>query len=267
MLTCSALGINVAGRPLVRDLTFHLAAGEVISVLGPNGVGKTLTLHTLAGLRPPAHGSILLGGEPLGRLKRREVARRLGLLLQDDAETFPATVLQTTLMGRHPHLSGTGTESADDLSRARAALSAMGLDGFADRLVSTLSGGERRRLALARLLTQDPAVMLLDEPVNHLDPRHQIAVLAHVGALARAGRGVIMTLHDPTLALRFASHALLLFPDGTWLLDTARAALTTGNLGRLFATPWERYVNERGDVALFPGNLPPTALDDPQHGG
>lgn len=267
MLTCSALVVNVAGRSLVRDLTFHLAAGEVIGVLGPNGVGKSLTLHTLAGLRPPGHGSVLLGGDPLDHLRRRQVAQRLGLLLQDDAESFPATVLETALMGRHPHLSGTAKQLANDLARAHAALSAMGLASFGHRLVSTLSGGERRRLALARLLTQDPGVLLLDEPVNHLDPRHQLAVLAHIADLARAGRAVVMTLHDPTLALRFASHALLLFPDGTWLLDTARAALTPGNLERLFATPWERYLNDRGDVALFPGNLPPAALDDPQYGG
>lgn len=267
MLTCSALVVNVASRSLVRDLTFHLAAGEVIGVLGPNGVGKTLTLHTLAGLRPPGLGSVLLGGDPMGRLTRRQVAQRLGLLLQDDAETFPATVIETALMGRHPHRNRAGTESVDDLGRARAALSAMGLDSFEGRLVATLSGGERRRLSLARLLTQDPGVMLLDEPVNHLDPRHQISVLRHITTLARQGRGVIMTLHDPTLALHFASHALLLFPDGTWLLDTARAALTPGNLERLFATPWEKYVNGRGDIALFPGNIPSMALDEPQHGG
>ncbi len=266
MLTCSALVVKVAGRALVRDLTFHLAAGDVIAVLGPNGVGKSLTLHTLAGLRAPGQGSILLGGNALDRLKRRQAAQRLGLLLQDDAETFPATVLDTALMGRHPHLTGTASESAADLARARAALATMGLAGFDDRLVSSLSGGERRRLALARLLTQDPGVLLLDEPVNHLDPRHQISVLGHIAGLARAGRGVIMTLHDPTLALRFASHALLLFPDATWLLDTGRAALTPHNLARLFATPYEKYVNDRGGVALFPAYVPATALDDPQRG-
>jgi len=267
VLTCSALGVDVAGRPLVRNLTFHLAAGEVIGVLGPNGVGKSLTLHTLAGLRPPSQGSILLGGTGLGQMKRRQVAQRLGLLLQDDTETFPATVLETALMGRHPHRTGNGPDSPADLDRARAALTALGLDGFDDRLVSTLSGGERRRLALARLLTQDPGVLLLDEPVNHLDPRHQVAVLAHIAGLARAGHGVIMTLHDPNLALRFATHGLLLFPDGTWLLDSASAALTPGNLSRLFATPWETYVNASGNVALFPGGIPCQPLDDPQHDG
>jgi iron complex transport system ATP-binding protein len=253
MLTCSALSVSVAGRPLVRDLSFNLAAGDVVCLLGPNGVGKTLTLHTLAGLRSPGKGSISLSGDKLTQLRRRQIAQRLGLLLQDDAETFPATVLGTALMGRHPHLAGTATESTDDLARARAALLAMGLGNFGDRLVSTLSGGERRRLGLARLLTQDPLVLLLDEPVNHLDPRHQIAVLEHVRALAKRGRGVLMTLHDPALVMRFASHALLLFTDGTWLLDTTRAALTPANLARLFDTPYDEYVNARGDMALLPG--------------
>jgi iron complex transport system ATP-binding protein len=257
--------VSVAGRRLVRDLSFNLAAGDMVCLLGPNGVGKTLTLHTLAGLRPPREGSISLGGSDLSQLRRRQIAQRLSLLLQDDAETFPATVLGTALMGRHPHLSGPAAESPDDLARAQAALHAMGLNHVENRLVSTLSGGERRRLALARLLTQDPAVLLLDEPVNHLDPRYQIAVLEQVRSLANAGRGVIMTLHDPCLALEFASHALLFFTDGTWLLDRTRAALTPANLGRLFDTPYEAYVNSRGQTALLPrvARGAPTALDDP----
>jgi iron complex transport system ATP-binding protein len=262
MLTCSALNIGVAGRALVQDLTFNLAPGDIICLLGPNGVGKTLTLHTLAGLRPASQGAISLSGTPLTRLRRRDIAQRLGLLLQDDAETFPATVFGTALMGRHPHRTGTGPDTTDDLALARAALETMGLGALEDRLVSTLSGGERRRLALARLLTQDPQVFLLDEPVNHLDPRHQVGVLEHIRGLARAGRGVIMTLHDPFLALRVAGQALLLFTDGTWLLDSARGAVTPANLARLFGTPYEQYVSARGETALLPV-LPPAPETGP----
>jgi iron complex transport system ATP-binding protein len=129
----------------------------------------------------------------------------------------------------------------------------MNLSGFEDRQVATLSGGERRRLAMARLLTQDPAVLLLDEPVNHLDPRHQIDTLEYVSALAVSGRGVIMTLHDPSLAMRFASHILMLFSDGNWILDKTRAALTTTNLTRLFQIQYSEYVNAQGNIAFLPG--------------
>lgn len=250
MLQASALTVAVGGRTLVRDLTFNLAAGDRVCLLGPNAVGKTLLLHTLAGLRRPGAGSVALDGRDMRDLGRQDIARYLGLLLQDDAETFPATVLGTVLMGRHPHLEPLARESAADLAIATDALRAVDLVAEAGRPVKTLSGGERRRLAFARLLAQDPRVMLLDEPVNHLDPRHQISVLRQVRDLAAAGRGIIMTLHDPALAMRFASQALLLFSDGSWVLGRCGEVLTAASLERLFGTPHETFRNDSG-VAVF----------------
>lgn len=252
MLQCQQLSIRVPGRELVRNLTLALAPGEIVCLLGPNGVGKSLTLATLVGLRLPAAGQVTLDGQPLPAHSRRSIARRLGLLLQEDAQTFPASVLQTALMGRHPHVPAMASESGQDLALARAALAELGLTGLEDRPVATLSGGERRRLALARVLTQEPAVLLLDEPINHLDPRHQILVLDKLRDLARQGRAVLLTLHEPWLAARFADRAMLLFEDGSWELGPCGRVLTTTALTQLFATPYATFTSATGDHAPLP---------------
>ena len=253
MLKCEKLGISVAGIPLVRELSLELQQGEVVCMLGPNGVGKTLTLHTLAGLLPPASGIVRLDGADLGTLRRRQVARQLGLLLQDDAESFPATVSDTVLMGRHPYLGPLASPSATDRALADQALAALDLDGLRHRIVATLSGGERRRVAVARLLTQDPAVFLLDEPVNHLDPRHQVATLKIFRERADQGAGVLMSLHDPALAMRHADRTLLLHTDGSWQLGDTAVVLTTTNLERLFSTRYQRYESPGSAAVLLPG--------------
>lgn len=263
MLQCLQLSIRVPGRELVRSLSLTLAEGEIVCLLGPNGVGKSLTLATLAGLRPPASGAVALEGQPLHSLGRRAIARRLSLLLQEEPQAFPATVLQTALMGRHPHVPALASESSADLAAARAALAALGLANLEDRAAATLSGGERRRLALARVLTQDPAVLLLDEPINHLDPRHQIMVLDKLRALAGAGRAVLLTLHEPWLAVRFADRAILLFEDGSWELGPCARVLSATTLARLFATPYTTFTGPEGDHAPLPA-LSMTMTMDPR---
>lgn len=253
MLKCENLNVVIAGRPLVRELSLEIGNGELICVLGPNGVGKTLALHTLAGLLPPTTGTVMLNGEDMNRLSRRQIAQQLGLLLQDDTESFPATVNDAVRMGRHPHLGPLAGESATDIEFADRAMAAMELTGFGNRAVSTLSGGERRRVAIARLLTQNPAIVLLDEPVNHLDPRHQIAAMNQFRDLARNGAGILMSLHDSALAMRYASRALLLFADGTWLLGGVSAVLTADNLERLFNTAYQSFHGANGGSILLPG--------------
>jgi len=229
--------VAVAGRTLVRGLELAAQGGEFIAVLGRNGVGKTLTLHTLAGLRAPAAGAVALDGRDLAAWPGRERAQRLGLLLQLTEDPFPSSVFETALIGRHPHLPFWQWEDASDLATARDALAAVGLAEFAGRAVESLSGGERRRLDIATLLAQDASVCLLDEPTNHLDPRHRNEVLALFRGRADAGGLVIAALHDATLAARVADKALLLFGDGRWRYGEAATILSDVNLTELYDVP------------------------------
>jgi iron complex transport system ATP-binding protein len=236
-LSASILGVHAGTRELVRELTLGFVPGEVVAILGRNGSGKTLTLHTLAGLRRPHSGEVSLDGVPIETHKRRAVALKLALLPQDLEDAFVTTAMETVLIGRHPHLALWQWESAADEALAQRALEAVDMGAFAQRNTDTLSGGEQRRVRIAALLAQEPDTFLLDEPTNHLDPHHQLVVLGLFRELARQGRTVVTTLHDPTLAARFADRVLLLFGDGRWSLGPVEETLTADALSELYAAP------------------------------
>jgi len=217
----------------------QLARGEFLAVLGQNGAGKSLTLHTLAGLRAPNQGEVLLLEASLASTRRQDIAKNLALLPQYTEDVFPTTVLDTVLIGRHPHIGRLQWESKDDRRIAHQALQLMDLADMPDRDVATLSGGERRRLAIAQTLTQTPAVYLLDEPTNHLDPQHQLDVLRVFQTQAKSGATIIASLHDVNLAARYADKCLLLFGDGRWELGSTDIVLSEERLTELYATPME----------------------------
>ena len=227
------------GRLLVDGLNLDLDRGEIVAVLGPNGTGKSLTLATLAGLRRPDVGDVLLKAKDIFGNPRQQTAQQLALLPQIVDDIFPATVLDTALAGRHPHIGRFRWESEDDYTITRDALQAMGIEDLSSRDVLTLSGGERRRLAIAQVLAQTPEVYLLDEPTNHLDPQHQLDAMRTFRQAADQGAGVITSLHDVNIAARFADRCLLLFGDGRWNLGQAGDVLNESNLSELFATPME----------------------------
>jgi len=243
-LAAHGLCVRAGTRDLVADFSAEFGPGELVAILGRNGSGKTLTLHTLAGLRQPQSGAVSLNGVTLGNLGRREIARHLGLLMQDTEDAFTTTALEAVLIGRHPHLALWQWEGAEDERIARAALARVDMADAADRNTSSLSGGEQRRVAIASLLAQDPQVFLLDEPTNHLDPHHQLAVLGLFRELARSGRTVVVTLHDPTLAARFADRVVLLFGDGRWLAGPCETVLTSEALSELYLAPMKEIVAE-----------------------
>ena len=249
-LSCEKLTVAVNGQTLVRDLDLQTGDGMFICILGPNGVGKTLTLHSLAGIRAARSGIVRLAENDIAHLDRRTIARRLGLLLQTHEDAFPMTVHETAMMGRHPHLDFWQWESSQEDDLVNAALAAVDLGDMGERLTSTLSGGERRRLAIATLLVQEPDVLLLDEPMNHLDPLHKLQVLEIFTALARQGKTVIASLHDPSLATRYADQVLLLFGDGTWAFGPTAEMLTGAQLERLYGLPFSLFSGDGHDVLL-----------------
>jgi len=234
LLQCVGLDVQVATRTLVHNLSFAVLRGSVTCVLGRNGAGKTLTMHTFAGLRAPAKGVVRIDQQELTQWPRRALARRVGLLTQMTEDPFPSTVLETVLVGRHPHIDFWRWEDEGDRAIARDALVAVGLGEFESRDIATLSGGERRRVAIATMLTQNPDLLLLDEPINHLDPHQQIGVLRLLRAKAAANHAVLMSLHDAGLAARFCDHALLLFGDGEWLFGSCAEVLNEATIARLY---------------------------------
>ncbi len=240
LLSTKALSVRIGACQVCAALDWNASAGECWGILGRNGTGKTTLLHTLAGLHTPTAGRVDLAGTDLARLGRRDVARRIGLLPQDHSDPFPADVLTTVLAGRHPHLRPWQWETATDVGLAESALVQLDLAGFARRRVSALSGGERRRVGLATLLAQAPDIYLLDEPLNHLDPHHQIAVLEVLRQQCRQADGtVIMSLHDVNLAARYCDRLLFLFGEGETAAGESAQMLTSEHLEQLFAHPMQ----------------------------
>ncbi|MBQ0833564.1 ABC transporter ATP-binding protein [Marinobacter sp.] len=228
------LVINVPGRPDGYALNMGIEPSQTWGVLGPNGAGKTTLLHTLAGLLPARSGRVTLNDTPLAQLKRRDIARQIGLVFQERQDSFPATVMETALIGRHPWLSPWESEQADDQARAQQALASLDVNHLSGRLLNTLSGGERQRVAIATLMTQNPNVWLLDEPTNHLDLHHQVKVMHLLRQQAGNGKTIFMCLHDLNLAARWCSHVLLLYTNGDACWGPADSMLKSSALEKLY---------------------------------
>ena len=238
LLGTQALHITIGSTVVCRDLELKINSGDRWCVLGRNGSGKTTLLHTLAGLRIPDAGTITVGSRALHKLPRKSVAQQIGLLFQDHADAFPASVLETVLTGRHPWLGPLQWESNEDRGLARHALQAVDMDDMETRMVNTLSGGERRRVGIACLLTQDPKLLLLDEPTNHLDIHHQIRMLELMKQqVTHSRKALLLVMHDINLAVRYCNRFLLLFGDGESLQGNADTVLNQANLERLYQHP------------------------------
>ena len=253
-LKCQSLDVSIGGKVICEQLDLELLPGQFWGLLGPNGIGKTTLLKCMAGLSEPDGGQVLLENQAIGVVPRRAVARLLGMLQQHTVYLFDASVLETALTGRHPHLGYWEREGPQDKQKALDAIRIVDLEGFESRSVTGLSGGEARRLAFASLLVQEPAILLLDEPTNHLDMKHQVRIMYQVEKQVTVEqRSAMIALHDVNLAARYCSHILMLFGDGHWQAGPADELLNLDNLEKLYGCPVESVQSLSGKRFL-PGD-------------
>jgi len=210
LLSARSLGVALSGRVVLKDVSLALEAGHLVALVGPNGAGKTTLLRALAGLIP-SEGKIEIGGHALSSLPLRERAKRFGYLPQGHVVHWPLPARDIVALGRYPHgATDPARLSPGDAEAVLRAMQAVDVMEFSERRVTELSGGERSRVALARVLAVEAPVILADEPTASLDPRHQIDVMKNLRATADKGVLVIVVTHDLGLAARFADHVLVL---------------------------------------------------------
>jgi iron complex transport system ATP-binding protein len=210
VLATQQLEVALSGRPILNGVSLSLPSRQLVALVGPNGAGKTTLLRALAGL-VPSTGSIEIGGERLSSLSLRERARRVGYLPQGHQVHWPLPAKDVVALGRYPHgATDPARLSSRDEQAVLRAMQAANVVEFAERPVTELSGGERSRVALARVLAVEAPVILADEPIASLDPRYQIDVMLNLRSAADRGVLVVVVTHDLGLAARFADTVLVL---------------------------------------------------------
>ena len=252
ILQAQNLTVAIGGKVICRDLNMAINVGECWAVLGQNGVGKTTLLRTLVGLHAPQAGVVSCNGTALQAYARRDLARHLAVLMQNDAGEFWGSVLEYVLLGRFPYRSTLFGYSVQDQAVALQAIVSMDLAHLAQRPLNALSGGERQRAEIAQVLAQQAQCYLLDEPLQHLDVRHQAQTMQLFAQLRQQRSTLLMALHDMQWAQRCCDHVLLLFADGHVLHGRADELLTHSHLEALYQCPLREWIVE-GERYYAPG--------------
>jgi iron complex transport system ATP-binding protein len=234
MLEVRELAFGFPGRTIGRDVSFTLAAGEVMCVLGPNGGGKTTLFRTVMGLLEPHGGTVSVQSSRLKDLSRQEIARRIGYVPQGHTGYFAFTVREFVLMGRTAHLGAFASPGKHDLAVAERVLESLGIASLAGKPVTEISGGERQLALVARALAQEPKLLVLDEPTASLDFGNQVRVLERISGLARSGIAILFSSHEPDHAFLCAQRALLLGEGRVLELGAPREVIRPDTLQRLY---------------------------------
>jgi iron complex transport system ATP-binding protein len=252
MLDVRALAFGFPGRTIGRDVSFTLGHGEAMCVLGPNGGGKTTLFRTVLGLLAKHAGEISIDGKSIETLSRNEIARRIGYVPQGHAGYFAYSVKEMVLMGRTAHLGAFATPGKRDHEVADRSLEALGIAHLAAKPVTEVSGGERQLAIVARALTQEPRLLVMDEPTASLDFGNQVKVLEKIHSLSASGIAIVFSSHDPDHAFLGAQKALLLGEGRA--LEQGRPAdvLRPDSLQRLYGVAVQVVRMEGGRHACLP---------------
>jgi len=235
MLEIENISIGFGVREVLRDVSFALLEGEIIALLGPNGAGKTTLIRAMNGTLPVQRGEIVISRKRLSEISRREIARHIAVVAQENETKFPVSVLQFVLSGRFVHGNAFGWETENDIEIARRALADCELDDLADRLMNELSGGERQRVVLARALATGAQTLLLDEPTANLDIAHQAMMFRLVSERCKTSNAsAVVITHDLNLAAAFADRVLLLKGGKLFVLGPPREILTEENIAAVY---------------------------------
>ncbi len=235
MLEVKEISVWFGERKVIDNVSIALGSGEILALLGPNGAGKTTLLRALNGTVALKSGAIALNGAPLEELSRREIARNIAVVAQENETKFPITVLEFTLAGRFTRGAAFGWETEHDVEAANNALEMCDLSGYAKRVMNELSGGERQRVVLARALAAETGILLLDEPTANLDLAHQALMFRLVRERCRdAAASAIVITHDLNLASEFAERVILLKGGQIFAQGPTAQVLTRENLQEVY---------------------------------
>lgn len=249
-----AYGRGAHERLVLADVSLDVSRGSIVGLLGPNGSGKTTLLRLMSGVLSPHGGAVRLDGQPIGRIARRDLAKRVAIVPQETRATFDFTVLEMVLMGRYPHLGPFELEGPADVEIARAALRATGTASLEDRPFATLSGGEKQRVVIAGALAQASDLLLLDEPTTALDLRYQFEILAVLKTLnAERGTTLIVSTHDLNLAAALCERVVLLKDGRVLAQGRTEDTLTADNIRALYDVDADvQYHPRAGHLTVVP---------------
>ena len=239
-ITADGIGVDLDGVTVLDGVSLEVIPGEVLCLVGPNGAGKSTLLGVLSGERRPARGTVTVGGRALGGIRHSELSRLRSVLTQENAVSFPFRVVEVVAMGRAPWARS--VESRDDVRAVSDAMAAADISHLARRRYTALSGGERARVSLARVLAQGADTVFLDEPTASLDLRHQEDVMQVARDLAADGRAVVVVLHDLSLASAYADRLALIAGGRLEAIGTPAEVLTEERIERVYGLSVELHL-------------------------